>query len=149
MKYFVNDRRAVSTVITTAIMLSAVAMMGSFLVLWSNSTLSSHKMAMETAYSNKLNKLNELLVIEHIWFGQSPSKFVNITVNNAGSIWLNVTKIQISSSGETKEFLFHRASVAPNKSNSTTISYNWVDNTPVDVIVTTARGSIYRTQVMP
>jgi archaellum component FlaF (FlaF/FlaG flagellin family) len=149
MKYFVNDRRAVSTVITTAIMLSAVAMMGSFLVLWSNSTLSSHKMAMETAYSNKLNKLNELLVIEHIWFGQSPSKFVNITVNNAGSIWLNVTKIQISSSGETKEFLFHSASVAPNKSNSTTISYNWVDNTPVDVIVTTARGSIYRTQVMP
>ena len=149
MKYFANDRRAISTVITTAIMLSAVAMMGSFLVLWSNSTLSSHKMAMESAYSSKLNKLNELLVIEHVWFGQYPSKFVNITVNNAGSIWLNVTKIQLSSSGQTKEFLFYNTSIAPNKSNSTKISYTWGDNIPVDVIVTTARDSVYRTQAMP
>jgi archaellum component FlaF (FlaF/FlaG flagellin family) len=149
MKHFANDRRAISTVITTAIMLSAVAMMGSFLVLWSNSTLSSHKMAMESTYSSKLNKLNELLIIENVWFGQYPTKFVNITVNNAGSIWLNVTKIQLSIPGDGKEFLFSDTSIAPNKSYSTKISYPWTDNVPLDVIVTTARDSIYRTQAMP
>jgi archaellum component FlaF (FlaF/FlaG flagellin family) len=149
MKHFANGRRALSTVITTAIMLSAVAMMGTFLVLWSNSALSSHKMTMESEYSSKLNKLNELLIIENVWFGQSPSKFVNITLNNAGSIWLNVTKIQLSVPGDSKEFLFNRTSIAPNKSNSTKISYAWTDNAPVDVIVTTARDSVYRTQAMP
>ncbi len=149
MKYFTSDRRALSTVITTAIMLSAVAMMGSFLVLWSNSTLSSHKMAMESAYSSKLNKLNELLIIENVWFGSSPSKFVNITMNNAGSIWLNVTKIQLSGSGESKEFFFNHTAIAPNKSNSTKISYDWTDNVPINVIITTARDSAYRTQAVP
>lgn len=148
MKYFAS-RRALSTVITATIMLSAVAMMGSFLVLWSNSTLTSHQMAMESAYSSKLNKLNELLLIENVWFGQSPSKFVNITMNNVGSIWLNVTKIQLVNSGTSKEFLFNNVSIAPNKSNSTKISYIWADNIPIDVIITTARDSVYRTQAMP
>lgn len=149
MKFFANDRRALSTIITTAIMLTAVAMMGSFLVLWSNSTFSSHKMVMESAYSGKLNKLNEFLVIENVWFGQSPTKFVNITMNNAGTVWLDVTKIQLVSSGGGQTFLFNNATIAPSTSNSTKISYNWTDNVPISVIVTTARDSAYRTQAMP
>lgn len=149
MKFFANNRRALSTVITTAIMLSAVAMMGSFLVLWSNSTFSSHKMVMESAYSSKLNKLNEFLVIENVWFGQSPAKFANITMNNAGSVWLNVTKIQLVSSGNGQAFFFNNVAIAPNTSNSTEITYDWTDNVPISVIVTTARDSIYRIQAIP
>jgi len=141
--------RGLSTIVTSAILLSAVAIMGSFLVSWSNNVLVSHKMSMESSYASKMNKLNELLIIENVWFGQTPSKFVNITMNNAGNVWLNVTKIQVINSTGTKEFKFTRGQILPGKSNSTMLSYGWVDNSPVDIIITTARDSAYRVKAVP
>lgn len=149
MRIFSCTGRGLSTVVTSAILLCAVAIMGSFLVSWSNSVLVSHKMSMESTYAAKMNKLNELLIIENVWFGQTPSKFVNITVNNVGTVWLNVTKIQIVNSTYSKTFLFTHAQIKPGKSNSTNLSYGWTSGTPVDVIITTARDSVYREKAVP
>ena len=64
-----TTRRALATVVSTGILLSAVAVMGSMMTAWSNSTFANEQHEMNTAYSDGVNKLNELLVIENVWFG--------------------------------------------------------------------------------
>ena len=148
-----HTRLGLSTVVTGAILLTAVAVMGTGLVSWANTNLKFHQQSLESTYSTNVNKLNENLVIENVWFGSSPSKFVNITMNNVGSVGLNVTKIQfINTSDNVKlaEFTsFNDQRIFQQRSNSTAIYYSWTSNTPINIVITTARGSIYQTQVMP
>ena len=148
-----HTRLGLSTVVTGAILLTAVAIMGTGLVSWANTNLRSHQQSLESTYSTNVNKLSENLIIENVWFGSTPSKFVNITMNNVGSVGLNVTKIQfINPSNDIKltEFTsFKDQRIFQNHSNSTVIFYSWTSNTPFDIAITTARGSIYKTQVMP
>lgn len=148
-----HTRLGLSTVVTGAILLTAVAVMGTGLVSWANTNLRSHQQSLESTYSTNVNKLNENLIIENVWFGSTPSKFVNITMNNVGSVGLNVTKIQFinpSKNNILAEFTaFKDQRIFQKQSNSTIIYYSWTGNTPIDVVITTTRGSIYKTQVMP
>ncbi len=148
-----HTRLGLSTVVTGAILLTAVAVMGTGLVSWANTNLRSHQQSLESTYSTNVNKLSENLIIENVWFGSNPSKFVNITMNNVGSVGLNVTKIQfINPSNNIKlaEFtIFKDQRIFQKQSNSTVIYYSWTSNAPIDIAITTARGSIYKTQVMP
>jgi hypothetical protein len=75
-------RRALATVVSTGILLSAVAIMGSMLTAWSNSIFANEQHQLNEVYAEGVNKLNEFLVIEHVWFGNNPSKFVNLTMTN-------------------------------------------------------------------
>lgn len=149
----IHTRRGLSSAVTGAILLTAVALMGTGLVSWSNTNLRSHQQSLESAYSTNVNKINENLIIENVWFGTNPSKFVNITMNNVGSIGLNVTKIEfINPYDKTKLDAFSTFSdqrIFQKQSNSTKISYNWDNESPIEIVVTTSRGSIYTTQVMP
>jgi len=90
-----STRRALATVVSTGILLSAVAVMGSMMVAWSNSIFANEQEEINTIYSEGVNKLNEFLVIEHIWFGTNPNKFINLTASNVGNVGLNVTKITL------------------------------------------------------
>ena len=148
-----HTRLGLSTVVTGAILLTAVAVMGTGLVSWANTNLKFHQLSLESTYSTNVNKLNENLLIENVWFGSSPAKFVNITLNNISNVGVNVTKIQfVNPSNDIKlaEFSsFTDQRIFQKHSNSTKIVYNWSSNTPINIIITTARGSIYQTQVMP
>ena len=144
-----NCRRGLATVVTGAILLSAVATLGSGLVSWTNSNLFTHQQALESSYSASINKINEFLIIENVWFGENPQKFVNITMTNVGNVGLNVTEIELTSSAGSVEYQFNNGEILPEKSYSPPISYNWVDNELVDITVTTSRGSIYKTQALP
>ena len=148
-----HTRLGLSTVVTGAILLTAVAIMGTGLVSWANTNLRSHQQSLESTYSTNVNKLSENLIIENVWFGSTPSKFVNITMNNVGSVGLNVTKIQFinpSNNAKLAEFTsFKDQRIFQQRSNSTAVYYSWTSNTPINIIITTARGSIYQTQVMP
>ena len=142
-------RTGLSTIITSAMMLSAVTIMGTILVSWSNTSLFSHQQTIESSYSTKINEINEKIIIENVWFGQIPTKFVNITMSNAGSIGLNVTKIKLTTATSSNEFQFTNLGMLPNKSSSTKISYDWSNGIPVDITVTTGRNIVYKTEVIP
>ena len=142
-------RRGLAGVVTGAILLSAVGVLGSGLVSWTNSNLFTHQQDLELSYSTATNKINEFLIIENVWFGQSPQKFVNITMTNVGNVGLNVTKIELTSSAGSTEYQFSNGGILPEKSYSPPISYEWSDNELVDITVTTSRGSIYKTQALP
>ena len=143
------SRSGLSTVVVSMIMLSAVTLMGSGIVSWSNTNLFSHQKDLQNTFSTNVNKINEDLVIENVWFGKTPQKFLNVTLSNIGNIGINVTKIQLINSTHNITYEFNDVEIVPQKSGSKIINNQWGNNQPVDILVTTQRGSIFRTQASP
>ena len=143
-----TKRRALATVVSTGILLSAVAIMGTMLTAWSNSIFATEQHELNTVYSNGINKLNEFLVVEHVWFGDTPTKFVNITMSNVGNVGLNVTKITLDNSIDKSTVLITDGGIVPSGDYSTEILYNWTTTEPIQVSVTSEKGVIYQTYVM-
>ena len=143
-----TKRRALATVVSTGILLSAVAIMGSMLVSWSNSIFANEQTEINDAYSEGVNKLNEYLVIENVWFGNNPTKFINLTASNVGNIGLNITKITLDNSIDKTNLLVTNGGIVSNDYFSTVITYNWTTTDPIRVTITTEKGSIYQTYVM-
>ena len=143
-----TKRRALATIVSTGILLSAVAIMGSMLTAWSNSIFTSEQTEINTVYSDGVNKLNEYLIIEHIWFGNIPNKFLNLTMSNVGSNGLNVTKISLDNSVDKTDLLITNGGILRDDILSREITYNWTTTDPILVTITTEKGSIYQTYAM-
>jgi hypothetical protein len=143
-----TKRRALATVVSTGILLSAVAIMGSMLTAWSNSIFATEQDELNTVYAEGVNKLNEFLVVEHVWFGDNPSKFVNLTMSNVGNNGLNVTKITLDNSIDKTDSIIMDGGITHNDVFSTEVPFNWTTTEPIKVSITTEKGSIYQTYVM-
>jgi len=143
-----TKRRALATVVSTGILLSAVAVMGSMMTAWSNSIFANEQNELNEVYSEGINKLNEFLVIEHVWFGNNPNKFLNLTMSNAGNVGLNVTKITLDNSIDKTDLIITNGGIVLNDIFSTEITYNWTTTEPIQVSITTEKGSLYQTYVM-
>jgi len=142
----IRPKRGLSTVVTTAILLSAVSIMGIYLVGWSDSSLLNQQLKLENSFNDKLNKLNEDIFIENVWFNDDPYT-VNVTTNNVGVIGLNITQIKLVNSTDTAIFVITDGGVTPKNTYSFQDTYFWVKNEIVDIYVTTARDRIFTTQV--
>lgn len=142
-----HRRRGLATVVTGAIMLSAVAILGTGTVSWANSNLVTHQEVLGKSLSDKTNKISEFITIENVWAGgTSPNKFLNITLTNTGNIGLTVSEIKIE--GVTSKVAsITDGELVPGSSYSTIIDYEWDDDV-LNVYITTARDSIFRTQVL-
>jgi len=140
-----RKHRGLSTVVTSAMMLSAVAVLGTALVSLSNSNFKTFEMSFTNSISAYSNQINEDLNIEDVWFGSNPTKFVNVTMTNVGTVSLNVTDIKMLDPTGTHDHLFNQV-ILPKAQNSTVISYNWQSGVPVQIVVTTARGATFQTQ---
>jgi len=140
-----KKRRGLATVVTTAILIAAVSIMGVMLVGWSNSNLITKQTNLESSFNDKMNKLNEDLLVENIWFGTSPN-IVNVTLNNVGSVGLNVTNIYIKNSTDTLSFSFIDGGILPSNSYSIQETYNWNSGETVDFSIITNRGNIFTFQ---
>lgn len=152
MRSFARTHRGLSTVITTAIMLTAVAVIGSAVVSWSNGNLKAFETNLASSSSDKTSKINENLLIENIIFCYNcpapiSGKGVNITLTNVGYVGLNVTQIQINGSSFSWKIsppisILPKVSTLYQKSLPT-----WKSSSLETITVTTARGSIYTKQV--
>jgi len=143
------SRSGLASIVTTAMMLTAVAIMGSGVIVWGKSNFSANEMAVSSSTTTSVNRINENLAIEKIWFGTNPQKFVNITMTNNGNIGLNVTQIQFSTSTTSKQFQFSNQAILLKKTGSIQIPYSYSDKIPINILITTARGSIFTTQASP
>jgi len=140
-----KNRRALSTVVTSAIIMSSMAVMGVALVGWSNANLLTKQNELESTFSTNINKLNENILVENIWFGTSPS-IVNMTLNNVGSIGLNVTEIQIVNSTDTMILYITDGGMTPNGDYSIEETFNWNSGETTDFTIFTERGNIFTYQ---
>ena len=144
-----KTKRALSTIVTSAILLSAVAIMGIMVVGWANSNLITHQVKLEETFSDTYNKLNEKMLIEHVWFGNTgPS--INITINNIGTIGLNVTTIKITNITSSQEYSYPYtdSGIVTGDTLSINQTFGWITNIPYEILITTGRDSQFRTEVL-
>ena len=143
-------RRGITTVVTSAILLAAVAIMGVTLIGWANTSLFTKQVTLESEFNEKMNKLNEDLLVENIYFGSIPSGCVkcimNITLNNVGSVGLNVTNIQIQNSTSTLYLTITDGGITPGNDYSNQTSFFWDNNEITDFTIITERGNIFTAQ---
>ena len=145
-----RKRRALATVVSTGILLSAVAIMGSMLTAWSNSIFATEQHELNTVYAESINKLNENLVIEHVWFGNETSpqnKFLNITMSNVGNVGLNVTKITLDDKIKRTDLLITDGGIVRDDYFSTIVNYNWTTTEPIQITATTEKEKSNRHKV--
>jgi hypothetical protein len=140
-----KNRRGLSTIITTTILLSAISIMGVSLVVWSNTSLLSQQIQMENSFNDKINKLNEDILIENIWFGTGPN-IVNVTLNIVGIFGVNVTSIKIVNTTDTLVFSITDGGMAPGDDFSLQETFNWNSGETTDFTITTSRGNYYYNQ---
>jgi len=148
MRVFLK-RRALSTVVTAALMLTAVAMIGTGIVVWSNSNLRSFENKLITSASDKTNKINEIPTIENIILDPNPagSKLVNVTITNSGTITFTVSTIQISDSTQSVVKTVN-VSIPKQSSQLFSYAYTWQSGKITTIQMTTSRGTLISTQVM-
>ncbi len=151
-RYRIGTKRALSELPSAAILMFAVAVLGIFLVTWSNQTLSLGAIELTATFDNSVNRISEELLIEQVWFGTgSTSKFVNVTMSNIGSIGITITEIEFVNSTDTHTITLNQNLFPSGTSSTYSIEedYVWTSGTAVDVTVTTARTNVIKTQVAP
>ena len=143
--FSVKKRRGLSTVVTSAILLSAVAIMGVMLIGWANTNLAQKQIALSDSLDDKMNKLNEDLLVEKIWFGTSPN-IVNVTISNVGSIGFNITSINIKNSTSTLLNTIPDGGIAPGDEYAFERPFGWTSGETTDFTIFTERGNIFVSQ---
>jgi len=145
-------KRALSTVVASAILLSAVAIMGSLVVGWANMKLNDQELALSLTFNKNINKLNEDFVIENVWYDYVLNN-VNVTITNVGSLALNVTEIKFthpSNYNDLETLSITDGQVLIQKSFSRNVTYSGLTSGDAfNVVITSERGNIVQTQVLP
>ncbi len=142
--YF-DHRRGIANIVTVAIMLSSVAVIGTTTVYWSQSNLNTREQVTGSHYANVINQIKESLVLEHFWYDTSNQK-LNLILKNTGTIGLHVIEIKID--GPTRQVTpITNAGILPDGIYAASVHYHWLGD-PLDVFVTTDRGSIFRTHLI-
>jgi len=145
-----RKRRGLTTVITSAIMMSAVVILGSAGVVWSQTSLNSQQVEMANSVDDYINKLNESLVYEYVYCSDDPCGTIIVVLTNVGDVGFDVTKISISDkiSGFNKIHPVSNDIIMPD--NSIVVSINdpsFSSYSVLDVMVETSRGNIIQTQI--
>jgi hypothetical protein len=142
-------------------MLTAIAVLGTTLVGWSNSNLRAFESSLANNVSNKTNQINENVVIENVAFctncgGSNTKNIVNITLTNTGTVPVRVNQVQINSTVINKYYTSSSSlpsNIMPKNSYLVSASLpsptTWASKKLNTITVTTTRGSIFTTQVSP
>ena len=145
-------RRALSTVVTSVILLSAVAIMGTMVVTWANMKLGSQEEALTVTFTNSINKLNEDFIVEYVWYDYVLNN-VNVTITNVGIIGLNVTEIKFVNPSDYSNLVtlsITDGGILVQKSFNTNVTYSGLTSGDTfNVVVTSERGNIIQKQVLP
>lgn len=149
-----TNRRAIANVVTSAILLSAVSIMGVAMLGWSNTNLSIQKQALEETFTTEINKINEDLIFDNIWFSTTcPGNCVNVTMSNVGTLGLNVTEMKFVNGTtllDLQYFYYTDGGIVPFGTFSTNATYTFPINSGdrINVVVFTERGNQFTTQVI-
>lgn len=145
-----RKRRALATVITSAIMMTAVTVLGGAGVVWSQTSLNTQQVEMTDTVNDYLNKINESMMFEYVYCDSDPCDSIVVVITNVGDLGVDVSKITISDkqSGFQKVQTLSKGQIMSDGSISVVIDdlgFQLYD--VLDVSATTARGNIIQTQM--
>jgi hypothetical protein len=145
-----RKRRGLATVITSAIMMSAVCILGSAGVVWSQTSLTTQQVEMTDTVNDYTNKLSESLNFEYVYCNDDPCETIIVIITNTGRIGVDVSEISISdkNSGFNKIHPVSNGSIMPNQSMVVPINDpSFSSHSVLDVSSVTSRGNIIQTQI--
>jgi len=148
--------RALASIVTSGIILSAVSIMGVMMLGWSQTSINEQKQEMNEVFDTRMNKINEDLLFENIWFatpaGSMTTNHPNVTVANIGILGLNVTTIQVTNTTGTNNtsipYSYTNGGIVTGESLSFNATYPWQSADELDVRIFTDRGNQFLTQVI-
>ena len=145
-----RKRRALATVITSAIMMTAVTVLGGAGVVWSQTSLNTQQVEMTDTVNDYLNKINESMMFEYVYCDSVPCDSIVVVITNVGDLGVDVSKITISDkqSGFQKVQTLSKGQIMSDGSISVVIDdlgFQLYD--VLDVSATTTRGNIIQTQM--
>jgi len=145
-----RKRRGLATVITSAIMMSAVALLGSAGVVWSQTSLNAQQVEFTNSVDNYLNKINETMMYEQVYCSDVTCGTIIVVLTNVGQVGVDVSQISISDkiSGFNKIHPVSSGTIMPD--NSIAVSINdpsFSSYSVLDIMVETVRGNIIQTQI--
>lgn len=152
----IKSRRGIATVVTSGLILSAVSIMGVMLLGWSQTSILEQKQEMDEVFNTRMNKINEDILYENIWFatpsGMMTENHLNVTLANIGILGLNVTTIQVTnvtaSNNTTFKYYYTDGGIIKSESMSFNATFPWQSNDELDLIVFTDRGNQFTSQVI-
>ena len=124
------------------------------LLVWSQTSMNDQKQEMNEMFDTRMNKINENLIYENIWFatpaGIMTTNHLNITMTNIGILGLNVTSIQVTNVTGTNNTsftdYFNDGGIVTSDSYSFNATYPWQSSDEIDILVFTDRGNQFITQ---
>ena len=149
-----KHRKGLATIVTSAILLSAVSIMGAAMLGWSQNSIHIQKQEMEDVFNTQANKLSEEILFDNVWFSTTcdypgPIRCLNVTMSNVGTLGLNVTEMKFVN-GTTlenlKTFYYTDGGIVPSGTFTTNATYPWKSGGDFDIIVFTDRGNQFTTQ---
>lgn len=128
-------RRGLSTVVTSILLVTAVSIMGTGLVAWSNSSFAAQQLNVANQAADRIDLIRESFVVEDVWFYE-PNK-ADITIRNTGDLAITISNIYVNNSQA-----WSGNQVIPMESVATiTIDIDWGTGDAQSIMVKTARGS--------
>jgi fibro-slime domain-containing protein len=122
-------------------MLSTITILGTTAVSLSQNAVSIREHSLGLQYNTATDKIRESMAMENFWY-DTPHQKLNIVLKNTAKIGMTVIQIQVQGSN-SQVFSLTQFSMLPGADYTATIPYKWIGD-PLDVYVTTARGSIFR-----
>jgi hypothetical protein len=131
-------RRGISTIVTSVMLVSAVSMMGTFVLSWSSSGFAAQRVAVSDTANDRVNQIREDVVLEDVWFfANSTSSYAKVTVRNAGELAVDVSSIHVNNTrawGDGKVIM-------AGTTGDVTFASAWSAGSAQDIWVVTKRGT--------
>lgn len=145
----VNKRKSgYTSAVSSAIMISAVAVIGSVLLVWASTSFSTQQQSIDNYYEKRSNSVKEAVVIEDVWFQSASPNYLNITLRNIGPIAISIKSVTVGSTICTVDgtsCTWTGQGIIGLKENSTVkVNFAWTSGQVYDIVVTTDRGSALR-----
>jgi len=145
-----RQRRALAAAVSGAILLTAVSVMGTAGIAWSQTTLNEKQVDMANTVNDYVNKIKESIVFEYVYCSTTPCDTIDVVLTNVGDVGIDITEITISDgvSGFSKVVSITHDVIMTDKSFSISINdANFISHPVLDIQVTTSRGNIIQTQI--
>ena len=138
----VNRRKSgYTSAVSSAIMISSVAVIGSVLLVWASTSFSAQQQSIDNYYEGRSNTVKEAIVIEDVWFQSASPNYLNITLRNFGPIAISIKSVTVDGTSYT----WTGQGIIGIKENSTVkVNFAWIAGQVYDIVVTTERGSALR-----
>ena len=136
-----RKRRGISTVVTSMMLVSAVSLMGAFMVSWSSSSFASKQLDISKSVNDRVNQIKENIVVEDAWFfSNSTSSYVKVTLRNTGDVSITISNIYLNN---TQAWSGHQT-IFKESIESIVFQSNWGTDKTQSIWVKTERGSEIR-----